>query len=260
LNILEQFDLAALDPLGPERFHIMLEAGRLAFAVRDAHVADPAHMRTPVAALLEKTFAARLAARIDPDRHSKLQALPAPGGDTVFVAVVDRDRMAVSIINSLFSHFGAGIATERTGIVFNNRGACFVLDPDHPNAIGPGKRPLHTIIPALGLRSGRCEVSFGVMGGHYQPMGHVHFVLNAVDYGMDLQAAVDMPRAFFRGEVTLLERGIPPATIAGLKARGHDLAVEPPPFGGAQAVGIDWDRGVLIGASDPRKDGCALGY
>ena len=119
---------------------------------------------------------------------------------------------------------------------------------------------MHTIIPALGLRSGRCELSFGVMGAHFQPMGHAHFINNLVDFGMDVQAAIDSPRVFFEGETTVVERGISPQTIEGLRQRGHDVAVRPLPLGGAQAIAIDWRRGVLVGGSDPRKDGCAIGY
>ena len=119
---------------------------------------------------------------------------------------------------------------------------------------------MHTIIPALAFRDGRCDLSFGVMGAHYQPMGHVQVVTNMVDYGMDVQAAIDGPRAFFEGGETVVERGVPEATIAGLAARGHDVALRPAPLGGGQAIRIDWQRGVLIGGSDPRKDGCALGY
>lgn len=260
LNILENFDLASLDPAGAERLHIALEAARLAYGVRDAHVADPAAMRQSVAALNEKTFAGRLAARIDCDKRVSLPPAPTPGTDTVYVTVVDRDRMAVSLINSLYYSFGVAIATEKTGVMLQNRGACFVLDPAHPNAIGPGKRPMHTIIPALGMRQGRCDLSFGVMGGGYQAMGHACFVSNLVDYGLDLQLAIDLPRVFFEGETTMVERGIGAAAIEGLTKRGHNVAVRPLPLGGAQAVQIDWTRGVLIGASDGRKDGCALGY
>ncbi len=260
LNILENFDLAALDPLGPERLHVMLEAARLAYAVRDTHIVDPAHMRTPVPALIDKAFARTLAGKIDPARRVPLPAAPSPGSDTVYLTVVDRDRKAVSLINTLYSYFGVGICTEKTGIVLTNRGSCFVLDPAHPNTFGPGKRPMHTIIPALAFRDGCCDMAFGVMGAHYQPMGHVQIVTGMVDYGLDVQAAIDAPRAFFVGEQTVLERGIPPATVAGLKARGHDLALAHAPHGGAQAIRIDWQRGVLIAGSDPRKDGAALGY
>ena len=260
LNILERFDLAALDPLGPDRFHLALEAARLAYAVRDTHVADPAFMRAAVPALLDKGFAAELAGRIGRAGRMPHASAPALGSDTVYLTVVDRDRMAVSLINSLFSHFGVGICTQETGIVLTNRGACFVVDPDHPNTFGPDKRPMHTIIPALAFRGGRSELAFGVMGSHYQPMGHAQVVTNIVDYAMDVQAAIDAPRAFFVGETTVVERGLPPASVAGLRARGHEVALAPSPWGGAQAIRIDWERGVLIGGSDPRKDGCALGY
>jgi gamma-glutamyltranspeptidase / glutathione hydrolase len=260
LNILERFDLAALDPAGVDRLHIALEAARLAYAVRDLHVADPAFMRAPVPALLDKGFGTTLADRIDRSRRVALPAPAALGGDTVYLTVVDRDRMAVSLINSLFSSFGVGIATEKTGIMLQNRGACFVVDPDHPNNIAPGKRPMHTIIPALATRGGRCELSFGVMGAHYQPMGHAHVITNLVDYGMDVQAAIDLARVFFVGEQSVVERGVTAQAIAGLEARGHDVAVAPAPWGGGQAIHIDWERGVLVGGSDPRKDGCALGY
>jgi gamma-glutamyltranspeptidase / glutathione hydrolase len=260
LNILERFDLSGLDPTGPERFHLALEAGRLAYAVRDTYVADPAFMRMSVPALLDKHFAGELAERIDRGKRVPLPKAPAPGSHTVLVTVVDRDRMAVTMINSLYSSFGVGVATEKTGILLHNRGACFVLDPDHPNAVGPGKRPLHTLVPALALRDGRCAMAFGVMGGHYQAMGHAHFVNNLVDFGMDVQAALDVPRVFFEEEKTLVERGVPAATVEGLKARGHDIVPRALPLGGGQAIRIDWERGVLIGGSDPRKDGCAIGY
>jgi gamma-glutamyltranspeptidase/glutathione hydrolase len=260
LNILENFDLAKLDAAGAEHMHLILEAARIAFAVRDTHIADPAFMRTTVPALLDKKFARGLADRIDPARRVAIPPAPTPGNDTVYLTVVDRDRMAVSFINSLFSAFGTGICTEKTGVLMSNRGSGFVLNPDHPNAFGPRKRPMHTIIPALAMREGRCEMSFGVMGAHYQPMGHAQIVTNVVDHGMDIQSAIDAPRFFFTGEQTLVERGVSSETIDGLRTRGHDVAVASLPWGGCQAIEIDWTRGVLIGGSDPRKDGCALGF
>ncbi|MGE3144688.1 MAG: gamma-glutamyltransferase family protein [Pseudorhodoplanes sp.] len=260
LNILERFDMRALDPAGAERFHIALEAARLAYAVRDTHIADPSYMQVPAPLLLDRRFAADLAAKIDRSRKVAMPKAPMPRGDTVLVTVVDRDRMAVSIINSLFNSFGTGIATEKTGVLLHNRGSGFVVEPGHPNCIGPRKRPMHTIIPALAMRGGRCQMAFGVMGGSYQAMGHAHFIGNLVDYGMDVQAAIDFPRAFFEGERTMIERGVAGATAEGLAARGHDVAVRPLPLGGGQAIMIDWERGVLVGASDARKDGCALGY
>jgi gamma-glutamyltranspeptidase/glutathione hydrolase len=260
LNILENFDLASMEALGPDRFHLMLEAARMGFAVRDAHIAEPSFMRVSVDALNDKAFAKTLVAKLDRTKRVPLPKAPTPGSDTVYLTVVDRDRRAVSLINSLFSSFGTGICTEKTGVLFNNRGSGFVLKPDHPNALGPSKRPMHTIIPALAMRGGRCDTTFGVMGAHYQPMGHVQMVLNLFDYGMDIQSAIDAPRAFFEGESTVIENGMPAATVDGLKARGHKIVVAPTPWGGAQAIRIDWKRGVLIGGSEPRKDGCALGY
>ena len=217
-------------------------------------------MRVPVAKLIDKAFATKLAGRIDRTRRVPRLKTAGFGGDTVYLSVVDRDRMAVSFINTLYSIFGVGICTEKSGIMLTNRGACFVLDPEHPNAFGPHKRPLHTIIPALALRGERCVLAFGVMGAHYQPMGHVQVVTNIVDHGMDVQTAIDAPRVFFVGEETVVERNLPQATIEALRARGHDVTFAHAPWGGSQAIHIDWERGVLIGGSDPRKDGCAIGY
>jgi gamma-glutamyltranspeptidase/glutathione hydrolase len=260
LNILENFDIKSLDPVGPERFHLVLEAARIGYAVRDTHLADADHMRTPVSALTDKAWGKKLASLIDMNKRSVLPAAPAPGSNTVYLTVVDKDRMAVSFINSLFSSFGTGICTEKSGVLLTNRGACFTLEPDHPNTFGPGKRPMHTIIPALAMKNGRCDMSFGVMGAHYQPMGHVQIMLNMLDYGMDVQQAIDGPRFFWEGETVEVETGTPAATIDGLRARGHDVVITDQPWGGAQTIKIDWERGVLIGGSEPRKDGCALGY
>jgi gamma-glutamyltranspeptidase/glutathione hydrolase len=260
LNILENFDLKSLDPTGAERFHLVLEAARLAFAVRDTHIADAAHMRVAVADLIDKGFAKTLAAKIDLKKRTRLPAAPSPGSNTVYFTVVDRDRMAVSFINTLYSYFGSRICTEKTGILLTDRGACFTMAEGHPNVFGPDKRPLHTIIPALAMKNGRCDMSFGVMGADYQPMGHAQIVTSMLDYGMDVQQAIDGPRFFFDGEQTVVETGTPAATVEGLKTRGHDVVFAATPWGGAQTIKIDWDRGVLIAGSDPRKDGCALGY
>ncbi|HEX3709631.1 MAG TPA: gamma-glutamyltransferase [Pseudolabrys sp.] len=260
LNILETFDMKSLDALGPERFHLMLEAARIGYAVRDTHIADPKTMRIDVAKLLDKAWAKTLAAKIDPARRADLPKMPTPGNETTYISIVDKDRMAVSFINTLYSNFGYGLCTEKTGIVFTNRGSCFTLEAGHPNVFGPSKRPMHTIIPALAMRDNRVAYSFGVMGAHYQPMGHVQIVLNLIDYGMDVQQAIEAPRAFFVGEDSAIERGMPAATIEGLKKRGHRVTTPELPWGGAQIINIDWERGVLIAGSESRKDGCALGY
>ncbi len=260
LHMLERFDFGSLDPNGADRLHVLLEAGRLAYAIRNRYVADPAFMQVPVAALLDRAFAAELAKKIDPNKRSDVGPLPKPQASTVLCCVVDRDRNAVTIINSLFSTFGSGITAGKSGVLLHHRGSGFNLDPASPNCIGPSKRPLHTIIPALTARDGRVDMAFGVMGGAYQAFGHAHFISNLMDYGMELQAAIDAPRLFFEGEPVVVENGISESVFAELRARGHDAIRRPLPLGGAQAIRIDWDRGVLIGGSDARKDGCALGY
>ncbi|MEZ5839182.1 MAG: gamma-glutamyltransferase [Hyphomicrobiales bacterium] len=262
LGILENFDMAALDPMGPERLHLEIEAARLAYACRDAHIADPATMRLSVAELVDPAFTARLAARIDRRRRMADPGVPEPSGsDTIYLTVVDRDRRVVSLINSIFHGFGVGVVTLKSGITLQNRGSSFRLIEGHPNAIGPGKRPMHTIIPAMAFRDGRPAIGFGVMGGAYQACGHAHFVSNIVDHAMDVQLAIDAPRAFWNDQGRLgVERGLSDATFAGLAARGHLVYRADEAIGGGQAIAIDWERGVLVGGSDPRKDGLALGY
>lgn len=256
--ILERFDLLRLDPLGAERAHLEAEAAKLAYDARDRFVADPGvrldHMLAPATA-------DRLAGLIDPRRAMAAPeaAAEAIHRETVCLSVVDRDRMAVSLIYSVFHSFGAGLASRRFGINFHNRGAGFSLRPGHPNEAAGGKRPMHTIIPGMLSRDGRLDMAFGVMGGAYQPAGHVRLVSNLVDFGMDPQAAVDAPRSFPDAGLLQLETGYSDAVAAALAERGHKVVRRAAPLGGAQAVLIDAERGVLIGVSDPRKDGCALG-
>ncbi|MCZ6721145.1 MAG: gamma-glutamyltransferase [Proteobacteria bacterium] len=260
LNILEGFQLNRLDPLGPERFHLEAEASRLAYRDRDALIGDPSGV--PVERLLSKEYAAELRDLIRTERT--LEALPPPGfaahSDTVYLAVVDEKRNAVSFINSIFESFGSGLVAPRSGVLLHNRGACFTLEEGHPNEIGPGKRPLHTIIPAMMAAEGRACMAFGVVGGHFQPVGQVHFLTNLLDYGMDPQGALDLARGFHAEGVFELERGVSEATAQGLAVLGHRIARAEEPLGGGQAIRIDWQSGLLIGGSDPRKDGLALGF
>jgi gamma-glutamyltranspeptidase/glutathione hydrolase len=262
LNLLEGFGLGELDPNGAERLHLEAEATRLAFRDRNACLADPAAVDVPVRRLLDKDYAAQLRGQIDPERA--LTDLPPPllaeHTDTVYLTVVDRDRNVVSFINSVFDSFGSGLACPETGVLFHNRGKSFSLDPAHPNVIAPGKRPMHTIIPALAFEDGRPTIAFGVMGGHYQPVGHAHVLTNLVDFGLDPQAAIDAPRAFAQDGELRLERGISRAAAAALAQRGHKVVPAGKPLGGGQMIVVDHARGVLIGGSDPRKDGLALGY
>ena len=259
LNILRHFGLRRYDPESPERHHLEIEAMKLAWVLRNRHIADPDFADVPVAVLLADETAARLASRIDMTRALDV-AVDLPGSSTVYLSVVDRDRLAVSFINSIYYHFGAAIVTPATGITLQNRGAGFVTEPGHANCIGPGKRPLHTIIPAMVRKAGQIDMSYGVMGGDYQPMGHVTVAVNRYVYGMDPQEAIDWPRYFPRGGEVWLEDGVHLATRRDLAAKGHRTITSPEPLGGGQAIAIDHGNGVLIGGSDPRKDGLALGF
>jgi gamma-glutamyltranspeptidase/glutathione hydrolase len=262
LNVLADLELKDRDPLSLERLHCAVEAARLAYADRDAFLADPAQADVPVAALLSRSHADSLRAQIRKDRRlERLSPVPLPAHtDTVYISVVDKDRNAVSFINSLFSSFGTGLMAPRSGVLLHNRGASFVVEQGHPNCIAPGKRPLHTIIPGMAVRDRRCVMPFGVMGGQYQAMGHAWFLSNLLDFGLDLQEAIDLPRLFptLAGPVEV-ESGIPEPTVAALKRLGHTPVRTERPIGGGQAIWIDWKSGVLTGASDPRKDGLALG-
>lgn len=260
LNILSHFDIAGMDPLSATRIHIEAEATRLAYDARNRFIADPDHT-TRLGHMLAPETAARLAALIDPKQAmaSAHEASEAIHKDTVYITVVDRDRMAVSLIYSLFHPFGSGIGSQKFGILLQNRGAGFTLEEGHPNEMAPGKRPMHTIIPGMLRVDGRVTMPFGVMGGAYQSTGHARFVSNMVDFGMDAQSAIDTPRAFAEGPTLKVESGYSDAVRAELVEMGHDVMLADSPIGGAQSILIRED-GVLEGASDPRKDGCALGY
>lgn len=260
LNILKQFDLASMDPFGAERVHIEAEATKLAYDARNRFIADPDHVAR-AERFLDLDVAVRLAELIDP-KGAMPAAAPlteAIHKDTVYITVVDRDLMAVSLIYSIFHSFGSGIASEKYGILLQNRGAGFTLQPGHPNELAGGKRPMHTIIPGMLTENDRVTMPFGVMGGAYQPTGHARFVSNLRDFGLELQESINAPRAFFDGNVLKLERGYSEEVAKQLSEIGHNIEIPETPLGGAQAIRIRKD-GVLEGASDPRKDGCALGY
>lgn len=261
LNMLKHFDLDAMDPMGAARAHIEAEVAKLAYDARNRFIADAGHTAR-LDHMLSPQTAARLAALVDPARAMQAAAplTEAVHKDTVYITVVDRDRMAVSLIYSIFWSFGAAIASDRFGLVFQNRGAGFSLAEGHPNEAGGGKRPMHTIIPGMLKQGGRVVMPFGVMGGQFQPSGHVRFVTNQLVYGMDPQTAIDAPRCFPDAGLLKIERGYAPEVLAELEAMGHKLDIPAAPLGGAQAIGIDVESGLLTGASDPRKDGCALGY
>ncbi len=260
LNILEGFELAGLDPVGAERLHLEAEACRLGYRDRAALIADPDAVDVPVAGLLSAAYADAMRRHISAERAMPPELPPGypAHGDTIYLTVVDGEGNAISFINSLFASFGSGLCTA-SGVMLQNRGASFVIDPDHPNRIAGGKRPMHTIIPGMVGQGEHAVMPFGVMGGHFQACGHAHFLTNVIDYGMDPQAALDCPRAFHFGGVMALETTIDEEVALRLAVLGHQVAWSEIPHGGGQAIAIDRATGVLTGGSDPRKDGCALG-
>ncbi|MCH2164908.1 MAG: gamma-glutamyltransferase family protein [Marinovum sp.] len=260
MNILSQFDMASMDPHGAERVHLETEATKLAYAARNKLVADPDYYDA-TEKMCDPDFAKDLAGRID---MNKAMPMPAPlphtmHKDTVYLSSVDKDGMAVSLIYSIFHGFGSGHATEEYGLILHNRGAGFSLEEGHPNEYGPGKRPMHTIIPGLLHERDGTRMPFGVMGGQYQPAGHARVLANMHVYGMEPQSALDAPRSFPESGQLQMERGYGDDVRSDLAAKGHAIVTPDGAIGGAQAIRIH-PSGVLEGASDPRKDGCALGY
>lgn len=273
LNILERYDLKALGPQSAEALHLMIEAEKLAYEDRAKYYTDPEFSKVPVAGLISKTYADERAALIRTDRANDRPTAGAPkGADTIYLTVVDKDFNAVSLIQSNFMGFGSMHVPGDLGFPLQNRGCLFALDPAHANRLEPHKRPFHTIIPGFVTRDGKPWLSFGLMGGDMQAQGHAQVLCNMIDFGMDVQEAGDAPR--FRhlgsseptghpadgGGSVALESEIGPEVRRQLEAKGHRLVEARGGFGGYQAIRIDLERGVLIGGSDPRKDGGAAGY
>lgn len=262
LNLLEGFALRDMEHNSAEYLHLIIESLKLAFADAFAHVADPQWVPVPAAQMLDKTYAAQRRARIDPAHAMQIPQTGIKGSDTVYLSVVDKERNCVSFINSLYDSFGSGIVIPGTGICLHNRGANFSLDPQSPNALAPNKRPYHTIIPAMAFKNNLPWLSFGVMGGFMQPQGHVQVLLNQYDFNMDPQRALDAPRVrVYADGAVALEDAFDNDTRLGLAARGHKLVqTEAGEFGGGQIILLDPETGALAAGSDPRKDGCAVGY
>jgi gamma-glutamyltranspeptidase/glutathione hydrolase len=274
LNLLEPYDLKAMGPQSAEALHLMIEAKKLAYEDRARFYADPDFGKPLVEALISKPYAARRRAELSPERANPHPVAGEPEqADTIYMTVVDRDFNCVSLIQSNFHGFGSHHVPGDLGFALQNRGCLFALDPGHRNRLEPRKRPFHTIIPGFVTKGGRPWLSFGVMGGDMQAQGHVQVLCNMIDFGMDVQEAGDAPRfrhfgsseptgqpAESGGGSVALESTIPADVRRALEAKGHRLTKAPGTFGGYQAIRIDLERGVLIGASDPRKDGCAMGY
>jgi gamma-glutamyltranspeptidase/glutathione hydrolase len=261
-RMLQQFDVGALDVGGSQRLHLLAELARLGYAVRDAAIGDPRASSVAVDKLLSDDFAAALSQRVS--ASGRIAELAPPFGpahrDTVFLAIVDRDQNTIAFINSIFDDFGSGIVAPASGIILHNRGSGFVVETGHPNTIAGRKRPLHTIIPALLTRNGRAVMSFGVTGGHFQPMGQILLLSNLIDHGMSLQQAIDAPRFFARGDTFEVEQSVSRQAVERLRALGHPVVAAENPLGTAQAIRIDWQTGVLHGGADGRRDGVALGW
>ena len=276
LNLLEGFDLKSLGPKSPEFVHLFVEAKKLAFADRAKFYADPAFADLPVARLISKSYADEQRKRID--LRKAAENVPAGDarlvhGDTIYLTVVDKDRNCCSLIQSLYFGFGSQVVPGKVGFAIQNRGNLFALDDDHLNRLEPHKRPFQTIIPAMVTKDDQPWFTFGVMGGDMQPQGHVEILVNMIDFGMNPQMAGDAARIRHGGSATptglpeepkggtvYLESGFPAETRHQLETLGHRLDKSAGSFGGYQGILIDPIHGMLHGATDPRKDGAAVGY
>ncbi len=277
LNILEGYDLAAMGLNSADYLHVQVEAKKLAFEDRARFYADPAYYDINIDYLLSKDYAAQRRALIDMEAAASEVDHGDPKlieGDTIYMTVADADGMMVSLIQSNYRGMGSGLVPDGLGFILQDRGALFSLDPAHPNAYAPGKRPFHTIIPAFMMKDGAPVMSFGLMGGGMQPQGHAQIVINIIDFGLNLQEAGDAARYHHSGStepyivggkmtdggILQLESGVAAEVIAELEARGHVVEVTSGPFGGYQAIWRDPETGVYYGASEMRKDGAAIGY
>jgi gamma-glutamyltranspeptidase/glutathione hydrolase len=268
LNILENFDVAACRLESADCAHLRIEAVKLAYADRDRYIADPEVVEVPTQSLLSKTYARQRASllRIDRALPAASPGRPAQGTDTVYLTTADGEGNVVSLINSLYFPFGSAMVAGDTGVMLHNRGLGFVLHPAHANCVAPRKRPFHTIVPAMLFRDGRPCVSFGVMGGDVQAQAHVQVVSNLVDYGLNIQEALDFPRLHYMdGNRVAVEPESGDAIVGELADRGHDVVAADAVllrggFGGGQGIMIDRANGTLWGGSDRRKDGAAIGF
>jgi len=273
LRLLEPWEIGALPFLGPDHVHLLVQAKQIAFHDRDRLVADPEFSPVPVERLLSRAYADERRVLMDPKRALPWDRVPSSGsltGDTVYVAAVDADGNAVSLIQSLYFGFGSGVVAGSTGVVLQNRGAYFSLDPAHPNRLEPGKRPLHTLIASLAFKDGRLWQVVGCMGADGQPQIHLQVYTALIDFGLDIQQAVEAPRwlagRFALGdarEVLNMEGRFAPATVAELARRGHEInrwEAWNELAGHAHGITIDPGSGARVGGADPRSDGAAIGY
>jgi gamma-glutamyltranspeptidase/glutathione hydrolase len=266
LNILEGFDIAAMGHNSADYLHALVEAKRIAFADRAAYLGDPDGVPADLLrTLISKEYAAARRKEIDPARTTVVRDAVhsfagLDRGDTIYLTAADGNGNAVSLIQSLFSDFGCGIVAGDTGIVLSNRGSSFNLTPGHPAAIGPRKRPPHTLIPAFVMKDGAPFFSFGVMGGDHQAQGHTQVLINLIDFGMNVQEAGEAARVTHGPNGLQVESAVPHDVRDALTRRGHTVFEGVGGLGGYQGIRIDRASGVLMGGSDVRKDGLAIGY
>jgi gamma-glutamyltranspeptidase/glutathione hydrolase len=278
LNILEGFDLRAMERNSPETLHTMIEAKKIAWADRAKFYADPAFAKIPLAGLLSKAYAAERRKLIDPNHAAKQVAAGNSAldqGDTIYMCTADDEGNMVSLIQSNYRGMGSGIVVPGLGFMFQDRGELFSMDPQHANVYAPGKRPFHTIIPGFVMKDGNPWEAFGVMGGGMQPQGHVQVLTNQIDFGLNLQEAGDASRWQHEGDneptgekmntsggYVEVESGIPYETVRELRKKGHDVRFDVGGYGGYQAIKVETRDGrrVYVGASESRKDGMAAGY
>jgi len=262
MEILKKFNFSKIDPMSFERFHIQAEITKLAYEKREKEIGDPKFNKIFIDDIISNESTKKLFSKIFMDKCYKpkdhsITAHP----ETVYLTVVDKDLNAVSLINSICFPFGSGITSKNTGILLQNRGVNFRLQKNHPNNIEGNKRPLHTIIPGLVTnKNNQAILSYGVMGGQYQPVGQCHVLQNFFDFNMNIQESIDFPRAFSLEGKYRLEQSISKEIKRSLSNIGHKVIYCDETHGGAQAIFIDRSKGVMIGGSDPRKDGCAIGY
>ena len=260
MQMMEKLNIENYKANSPERFHLEAEVTKLAFQLREKNIGDPSFIKMNLEKLLSKSTIEEAVNKISISKCYDVGNLNIPAHpETIYLTVVDKDFNTVSIINSICYVFGSGITSNNTGILFQNRGTNFRIEKNHPNCIDGLKRPLHTIIPGLILNDNKPILSYGVMGGQYQPVGHVHILNNIFDYNMSPQEALDFPRAFHYNNIYLLESGVDKSIEDQLKKNGHETIRVDDTHGGGQAIRINWKDGLLIGGSDPRKDGFALG-
>ena len=294
LNILEGFDLSAMERNSPEALHTMIEAKKIVWADRAKFYADPAFAKIPLAGLLSKTYAAERRKLIDPNRAAKTVETGVPPanptasqptrlplqtglldqGDTIYLCTADDEGNMVSLIQSNYRGMGSGIVVPGLGFMFQDRGELFSMDPEHANVYAPGKRPFHTIIPGFVMKDGKPWEAFGVMGGDMQPQGHVQVLTNQIDFGLNVQEAGDASRWHHEGDneptgekmenggYVEVESGIPYESVRELRKKGHDVRFDVGGYGGYQAIKVEMHGGrrVYVGASESRKDGMAAGY